>query len=167
MATITCRGFTVQTDGDFPVVGQTAPPFELVDKDLNDIPLSHFNGKKTVLSIVPSLDTKVCPISTIKFNKMAEQFPGVNFVVISADLPFAMDRFCVAENLENITSLSMMRSKQFGTDYGVLMLDGPMGGITARAVLVLDEAQKVIHGELVENTSNEPDYDAVEAALSR
>lgn len=166
MTTITCRGFTVQTDGHFPAVGEMAPPFELTDKDLQDIPLEHFKGKKTVLSIVPSLDTKVCPISTIKFNKMADQFPDVNFVVISADLPFAMDRFCVAENLENITSLSMMRSKKFGSDYGVLMLDGPMAGITARAVLVLDEKQQVMHSELVENTSNEPDYDAVEAVLS-
>ena len=160
MATITLQGNEINTNGEIPSVGSDAPDFFLVNSEMKDISLSDYKGKKKLLSIVPSLDTPVCATSTIKFNKAAKDNQNVVFLIISADLPFAMSRFCKAENLENVVSLSMMRSRNFAKDYGVLISDGPLAGITARALLVLDENDKVIYSDIISEIANEPDYDS-------
>tara|TARA_B100001996_G_scaffold16153_1_gene13502 strand:+ start:302 stop:799 length:498 start_codon:yes stop_codon:yes gene_type:complete len=160
MATITLQGNEINTNGEIPSVGSDAPDFFLVNSEMKDISLSDYKGKKKLLSIVPSLDTPVCATSTIKFNKSAKDNPNAVFLIISADLPFAMSRFCKAENLENVVSLSMMRSRNFAKDYGVLISDGPLAGITARALLVLDENDKVIYSDIISEIANEPDYDS-------
>lgn len=165
MATVTLQGNTINTNGGLPAVGEKAPDFTLVDKDLADIHLSNFSGKKKILSIVPSLDTPVCGISTKKFNDFAAENEDVAVLVISADLPFAMSRFCTAESAESVHSLSMMRGKQFAKDYGVLLQDGPLAGITARAVVVLNQEDEVVYTELVPEIAEEPDYEQAIAAL--
>lgn len=166
MAKITLQGNEINTNGDLPMVGDDAPDFKLVDSDLNDLGLSDYAGKKKLLNIVPSLDTPVCAESTRHFNKAAANRDDVVMLIISADLPFAMGRFCTGENLDNVISLSMMRSKNFARDYGVLITDGPLAGITARAVVVLDENNKVVYTELVPEIAQEPDYDQALAALN-
>ena len=165
MATVTLEGNTINTNGDLPAVGATAPGFKLVDKDLNDVALDDFSGKQKLLNIVPSLDTGVCATSTKKFNDAAKQHTDTVFLTISADLPFAQGRFCEAETIDNLKTLSMMRSKQFAEDYGVLISDGPLAGVTARAVVVLDGDNKVVYAELVPEIVQEPDYDSALAAL--
>ena len=165
MATITLQGNEINTNADLPAVGSQAPDFKLVDAELNDISLANFAGKKKLLNIVPSLDTPVCATSTKKFNEMAQAHLDTAMLVVSADLPFAMGRFCTAEGTENVSALAMMRSKNFAKDYGVLITDGPLAGITARAVVVLDENDKVVYTELVPEIAQEPDYDAAIAAL--
>lgn len=166
MANISLRGMSITTNGDLPTVGSQAPDFTLTNEKLSDVGLSEFKGKKKLLSIVPSLDTGICATSTKKFNEYAAKNNQVDVLVISADLPFAMSRFCGAEELKNIKPLSMMRDKNFAKDYGVLLQDGPLKGITARAVLVLDEDNKVIYTELVPEISQEPDYKSAIAALT-
>jgi thiol peroxidase len=165
MATITLEGNEINTNGDLPAVGATAPGFDLVDKDLNNVALDDFSGKKKLLNIVPSLDTGVCATSTKKFNDAAKQHADTVFLTISADLPFAQGRFCEAETIDNLKTLSMMRSKNFAKDYGVLIADGPLAGVTARAVVVLDADNKVVYTELVPEIVQEPDYDSALAAL--
>ena len=118
------------------------------------------------MSIVPSLDTPTCALSTKKFNDAAANHPDAAFLMISADLPFAMSRFCSAESLQNVATLSLMRSRQFAKDYGVLIQDGPLAGITARAVVVVDENNQILHSELVAEIADEPDYEAAISALS-
>ncbi len=165
MATITLEGNPVHTNGDLPSLNDTAPAFSLVDKELNDIGLESYTGKKKLLNIVPSLDTGVCATSTKKFNDHAASRDDVVFITISADLPFAQSRFCGDENITNVITLSMMRDRKFAKDYGVLITDSPLAGITARAVVVLDENNRVIYSELVPEIAQEPDYDAAIAAL--
>ena len=165
MAAITRYGKPIHTSGELPGVGSRAPDFRLVDAELNDVTLATFAGKKKLLSIVPSLDTPTCALSTRKFNEQASALPNTVVLVISADLPFAMKRFCTAEQTERVIPLSMMRNRQFARDYGVLVVDGPTEGITARAIVVLDEHDKVIHAELVPEVRQEPDYDTALAAL--
>lgn len=165
MALITLRGNEIHTNGELPSVGQQAPDFVLVNGELANIKLENFRDKKKLLNIVPSLDTPVCQTSTRKFNDFAKDRQDVVFLTISADLPFAMGRFCSAENLENVIPLSMMRSRNFGKDYGVLIEDGPLEGITARAVVVLDADNKVIYSQLVGEIGEEPDYEAALAVL--
>ncbi len=165
MATITLKGQEIHTSGELPPVGSQAPDFVLVDKDLNDRTLADFRGKKKLLNIVPSLDTPVCATSTRKFNDYAKGRDDVVMLVISADLPFAQARFCGAEGVDKVVPLSMMRSRKFAKDYGVLITDGPLAGITARAVVVLDENDRVVHTELVPEIAQEPDYDRALAAL--
>jgi len=165
MAEITLQGDSINTNGDLPEVGSQAPAFRLVDKKLADLGLEDFSGKKKLLNIVPSLDTGVCATSTKKFDEMLGERDDVVTLIISADLPFAQDRFCGAENTNNVVTLSMMRSRNFAKDYGVLIEDGPLAGITARAVLVLDEDNKIIYSELVPEITQEPNYDAAIAAL--
>ena len=160
MTKVTLGGNPIEVGGQFPRVGQTAPSFMLVDKDLNDVPLSRFRGKRKVLNIVPSLDTPVCAESTRKFNKLASDMSNTVVLVISADLPFAMNRFCSAEGLNNVVTLSTLRGRNFHPDYGVMITGLPLGGLTARAVVVLDENDKVLHAELVPEIKNEPDYGA-------
>ncbi len=159
------NGAPVTLYGIFPAVGQTAPAFTLVDKDLKDVSLQSFAGKRKVLNIVPSLDTAVCATSTRKFNHAASSLTNTVVLVISADLPFAMSRFCVAEGLENVVTLSLMRGRDFMRNYGVKIADTALAGLCARSVLVLDENDRVLHAELVSDITHEPNYDAALAAL--
>lgn len=165
MAQITLKGDPINTNGDLPAVGSAAPAFTLTTADLEDVGLDNYKGKKKLLNIVPSLDTPVCATSTHKFNEAAKGRDDVVMLIIAADLPFAMGRFCTGEKLDNVIPLSMMRDKNFAKDYGVLIQDGPLAGITARAVVVLDENDKVIYTELVPEIGQEPDYDKALAAL--
>lgn len=162
---VTLRGAPVTLLGVFPSVGQEAPAFTLVSKDLKDVSLNDFVGKRKVLNIVPSLDTAVCATSTRKFNEAASRLDNTVVLVISADLPFAMNRFCVAEGLSNVTTLSLMRGRDFMKNYGVEIADTALGGLAARAVVVLDENNRVLHAELVDDITHEPNYDAALAAL--
>jgi thiol peroxidase len=132
----------------------------LVDKDLNDVSLSQFAGRRKILNIVPSLDTPICAESTRKFNDEASRLPNTIVIVISADLPFAQGRFCALENLQNVITLSTLRGRDFHKEYGVMITDYPLAGLTARAVIVLDENDKILHAELVQDIGREPDYDA-------
>jgi thiol peroxidase len=166
MTTVTFKGTPFQTSGDLPAVGGKAPDFRLVGGNLSDIGLSDHPGKKKLLNIVPSLDTPVCAKSTRKFNEHAKAHPDTVVMIVSADLPFAQGRFCTGEKLENVVPLSMMRSKDFARDYGVLLEDGPLAGLTARAVLVLDENDNVVYSQLVSEIAEEPDYQAAIDALS-
>ena len=165
MATITLQGNACNTNGDLPGVGSTAPDFTLVDAKLNDVHLADYAGKKKLLNIVPSLDTPTCAISTKKFNESAADHKDSVVLVVSADLPFASGRFCGMEGLDNVVPLSLMRGKDFARDYGVLISDGPLAGITARAVVVLDADNRVLYTQLVPEIADEPDYDAALAAL--
>jgi len=165
MATITLQGNACNTNGDLPKVGSTAPDFTLVDAKLNDVHLADYAGKKKLLNIVPSLDTPTCAISTKKFNEHAADRDDAVVLVVSADLPFASGRFCGLEGLDNVVPLSLMRGKGFAKDYGVLITDGPLAGITARAVVVLDADNRVLYTQLVPEIADEPDYDAALAAL--
>ena len=165
MAKITLQGNGINTNGELPAVGVPAPDFKLVDGELNDRSLADYAGKKKLLNIVPSLDTPVCATSTKTFNDYAQGRDDTVMLMIAADLPFAMSRFCTAEGADNVISLSLMRSKSFAKDYGVLITDGPLAGITARAIVVLDENDKVVYTELVPEIAQEPDYDAAIAAL--
>ena len=160
MAEITLQGNKINTNGDVPKVGSAAPDFVLVDSDLNDISLSNYDGKNIILNIIPSLDTPVCQKSTKIFNEKASSLSDVVVLAVSADLPFAMKRFCSAESIESVKPMSMMRSRNFAKDYGVLLVDGPLSGITARAVVVIDKDKKVIHSELVQEIANEPNYES-------
>ena len=146
-------------------MGSTAPDFSLVAGDLSDVSLATYAGKKKLLNIVPSLDTPVCATSTKKFNEAMAGKSDAVALVISADLPFASGRFCQAEGVGNVLNLSMMRSKNFGKDFGVLMEDGPLAGLTARAVVVLDANDQVVYTQLVPEITEEPDYDSALAAL--
>ena len=165
MAKITLKGNPINTNGNLPKVGSQAPDFSLVDAALNDRKLADYKGKKKLLNIVPSLDTPVCATSTQKFNTHAKKHGDTVVLIIAADLPFAMSRFCTGEKLDNVIPLSMMRSRNFAKDYGVLITDGPLTGITARAVVVIDENDKVVYTELVPEIAQEPDYDKALAAL--
>ena len=165
MAKTALQGNPVSLSGELPAVGSPAPAFTLVAKDLSDKSLADFAGKKKLLNIVPSLDTGVCAASTKRFNEAMAGKADAVALIVSADLPFAMDRFCSAEGLANVVSLSMMRSRNFAKDYGVLITDGPLAGITARAVVVLDAHDRVVYTQLVPEITQEPDYDAALAAL--
>ncbi|MFZ1538681.1 MAG: thiol peroxidase [Chromatiaceae bacterium] len=165
MAQTALQGNPVQLSGDLPAVGTTAPDFSLTAGDLSDVSLATYAGKKKLFNIVPSLDTGVCATSTKKFNKMMAGRADAVALVISSDLPFASGRFCGAEGITNVINLSMMRSRNFAKDYGVLIVDGPLAGITARAVVVLDANNQVVYTQLVPEITQEPDYDAAMAAL--
>ena len=154
------KGNPVHVDGHFPKVGDKAPAFKLIAGDLSEKSLADFAGKRKVLNIFPSVDTGVCAASVRHFNKDAAGLKNAVVLCISADLPFAQARFCGAEGIQNVTMLSMMRGRAFLKDYGVAMTDGPLAGLAARAVVVLDEQDKVLHAELVSEIAHEPDYDA-------
>jgi|SRR5215469_15128581 len=165
MAKIALRGNPVHTSGDLPKVGAKAPDFKLVTKDLKDVSLADFKGKKKILNIYPSIDTPVCALSTRKFNEHAKQHPDTVIIMVSMDLPFAQGRFCGNEHLENVQTLSLMRGRDFADHYGVMLKDGPLAGVLARAVVVLDEHDKVVHTELVPDIASEPNYEAALKAL--
>lgn len=165
MAQTALQGNPVNLAGELPALGSPAPDFKLADKDLGDKTLADFTGKKVLLNIVPSLDTPVCATSTRKFNESFADRQDAVCLVVSADLPFAMGRFCATEGIENVHPLSMMRSKAFAKDYGVLIEDGPLAGITARAIVVLDADGRVTYTQLVPEIGEEPDYEAALKAL--
>ena len=164
MASTKFKGNPVNTNSALPAVGSPAPDFTLVGADLSEKSLKDFAGKTLVLTINPSYDTGVCQAAATKFNKELESKDGVIGLMISADLPFAQKRFCAAENVENIIPLSTFRSS-FAKDYGVELIDGPLKGVTARAVIVIDGNAKVKYVELVEEVTTEPNYDAALASL--
>ncbi|MFN0151088.1 MAG: thiol peroxidase [bacterium] len=165
MATVTLAGNPINVAGNFLKVGASAPDFSLTAKDLKDLGLKDFAGKRKVLNIVPSLDTPVCATSTRKFNEKAGSLTNTVVLVVSGDLPFAMKRFCEAEGINNVVALSTLRGRDFHAKYGVDITDGPLKGLTARAVVVLDENNKVKYSQLVPEIKDEPDYDAALAAL--
>ncbi len=164
MATVTLRGNPIQTNGELPSVGSSAPSFSLVGSDLAEVSEVKFAGKKVVLNIFPSIDTPTCATSVRTFNEKAA---GTDAVVlcVSEDLPFAQNRFCGSEGIENVMTASSFRS-DFGAAYGLEMTDGPLKGLLARAVVVLDETGTVIHSELVPEIAQEPDYSAALNAIS-
>ncbi|MFK3972805.1 thiol peroxidase [Pseudomonas sp. NPDC087358] len=166
MAQVTRRGSPVQISGELPKVGSQAPAFKLVGGDLADVTLETFAGKRKVLNIFPSVDTPTCATSVRKFNAQANDLNNAVVLCISADLPFAQARFCGAEGLENVKNLSTMRGAEFMQDYGVAIADGPMVGLTTRAVVVLDENNNVLHSELVPEIGQEPNYEAALAVLN-
>ena len=159
MTEITLQGNKIHTNGETPKVGQEAPDFLLVDSELNNVTLSAYKDKYIVLNIIPSLDTPVCQKSTKIFNERVAAMNNVVVLAVSADLPFAMKRFCTSENINSVIPLSMMRSRNFAKDYGVLLVDGPLSGITARAVVVINKNNEIIYSELVNEIANEPNYD--------
>ncbi|MHB1565765.1 MAG: thiol peroxidase [Acidiferrobacter sp.] len=165
MAKITLKGTPITTSGELPKVGSQAPAFRLVDSTLADVTLDTFKGKKKIISILPSLDTPVCAVSTHRFDEYAVKDKNTVVLVVSADLPFAQGRFCHAENTTHVVALSMMRDRHFAIDYGVLIQDGPLAGLTARAVLVLDAHDKVVYAEMVPEIGQEPNYAAAIAAV--
>lgn len=165
MATVTLNKTPLHVEGRFPAAGDTVPDFMLVDKELNDVRLNKFAGMRKILNIVPSLDTPVCAESARKFNAAASMLSNTVVLVISADLPFAQARFCGAEGLANVITLSTMRNQDFMQDYGVKITDNPLAGVCACAVIVLDENNRVIYSELVPEIAQEPNYEAALAAL--
>jgi thioredoxin-dependent peroxiredoxin len=164
MAQITLRGNAINTVGELPAVGSPAPGFKLAGADLGAVSSDQFRGKPVLLNIFPSVDTPVCATSVRTFNERAAG-GGVSVVCVSKDLPFAQKRFCGAEGIENITTASAFRDS-FGEDYGVTVADGPMAGLLARAVVVIDADGNVAYTELVPEIAHEPDYDAALAALN-
>ncbi|MDP1540112.1 MAG: thiol peroxidase [Moraxellaceae bacterium] len=166
MATVTLKGGPVQVGGTFPTTGSTAPDFSLVNNSLADMALADFAGKRKILNIFPSVDTPTCAMSVRQFNTQAASMNNAVVLCISADLPFAQARFCGAEGIKNVVGLSTLRHNEFLTNYGVAIADGPLAGLAARAVVVLDENNKVLHSELVAEISSEPNYDAALAALN-
>ena len=165
MAQITLKGNPVQTSGKLPSPGYAAPDFSLVKRDLTDLSLRDMAGKRVVLNIFPSIDTPTCSASVRRFNAEISDHENAVVLCISRDLPFAHNRFCEAEGIENAIALSEMRHRNFGEKYGVAILDGPMAGLLARAVVVLDEAGKVIYSELVNEIAAEPNYEKALEAL--
>ncbi|MFB8182851.1 thiol peroxidase [Streptomyces sp. NPDC055966] len=165
MAQVTAKGNPVQVNGSLPQPGDKAPAFELVDANLTDTKLSDFAGQRKILNIFPSVDTPTCSASVRTFNAQAGDLANTVVLCISADLPFAQARFCGAEGLENVRTLSTLRGRVFHEDYGVAIADGPLAGLTARAVVVLDENDTVVHSELVKEIGEEPDYETALTAL--
>ncbi|BEG98332.1 thiol peroxidase [Bacteroides sedimenti] len=161
MKQIKFKGQPIKLFGEFIQINDMAPSFRLVKNDLSDYYLDYTRGKNVVLNIFPSLDTSVCAASVRHFNKIASQLPNTIVLAISKDLPFAQGRFCTTEGIENVVALSDFRDQQFSQEYGLLIEDGPLKGLLARAVIVLNPVGKVIYTELVPDIAMEPDYEAV------
>ena len=166
MSTVTLHGNPVRVTGSFASVGQSAPAFSLVNGKLADTTLASFGSQRKVLNIFPSIDTPTCAMSVRKFNAEVSNIDNTVVLCISADLPFAQARFCGAEGLDKVVSLSTLRGAEFLSNYGVAIADGPLAGLAARAVVVLDSDNKVLHSELVAEIGDEPDYAAAIAALA-
>lgn len=158
MSQITIKDKRINTYGNLPETGERAPHFELVKADLSSVTLKDFRGKRVIMNIFPSIDTNVCATSVRNFNEKASKLNNTEVLCISRDLPFAQKRFIDNEGIKNVTNLSDFRQGDFGKDYGVEMMDGPMAGLLSRAVIVLDDEGKVIHSQQVENIDDEPDY---------
>ncbi|MEP1214367.1 MAG: thiol peroxidase [Marinobacter sp.] len=165
MSNVTLGGNPITVSGTLPQPGDTAPNFTLTTQGLEDVTLDKWSGKRKVLNIIPSIDTPTCATSTRTFNEKASNLDNTVVLVISADLPPAASRFCGAEGLENVTTLSSFRNYSFQQDYGVAIQDSPLAGLCARAVVVLDEDNKVLHSQLVGEIKDEPDYEKALAAL--
>ncbi|MEV0234229.1 thiol peroxidase [Nonomuraea sp. NPDC050786] len=165
MSDVTFKGNPITVGGTFPKPGDSAPAFKLVGGDLAEQTLADFGQKTKVLNIFPSVDTGVCAASVRRFNQVAAEHPEVAVLCVSADLPFAQKRFCGAEGIDNVTMLSLMRGREFLSDYGVAQESGPLAGLAARAVVVLDGENNVVYSELVPEITQEPDYEAALSAL--
>lgn len=165
MAQIKLKGNPINTIGELPKVGTQAKDFQLVKTDLSVVTLSDFKGSKVVLNIFPSIDTGTCATSVRKFNEKASSLENTKVLCVSRDLPFAQNRFCGAEGLENVVNLSDFRNNSFGNDYGLSIVDGPLAGLHSRAVIVLDENGIIKHTELVQEIVDEPNYEAALASL--
>lgn len=165
MATVALKGQPLKTVGDLPAIGTKAPDFAVTKLDLGEIHLKHYLGKTIILNIFPSLDTPTCASAMMQFDNIAAAHPNVLILCVSADLPFAMQRFCKAQKLHNVHPVSTFRHPAFGDQYGVTIAEGPLTGLLARAVVVLDRDGKVKHTQLVEEQSNEPDYSKVLTAI--
>ena len=164
MADITLKGNTIHTAGNLPAVGSKAPDFKTTKSDLSDVSLKDFAGKKIVLNIFPSVDTATCAMSVRKFNAEAAALDNTVVVTVSKDLPFALKRFCGAEGIENVVATSALRDDSFAKNYGVTITDGPLAGVFSRSVVVIDETGTVKYTEQVDETVNEPNYEAALAA---
>lgn len=167
MAQITLKGNACNTSGNLPAVGSAAPDFTLVADDLSEKTLADFAGKNVVISVVPSLDTGTCALSAKTFNAKAGELGDTVIVNVSKDLPFAQKRFCEAEGVDHVTTLSAFRCSKFGADYGIAIVDGPLNGLLGRAIVVLDGAGKVTYTELVSEIVDEPNYEAALAAVKQ
>lgn len=167
MANITLKGNPCNTSGDLPGVGSSAPGFSLVAADLSEKTLADFAGKNVIINIIPSLDTPVCALSAETFNKSAGDLGETVIVNVSADLPFAQKRFCESNNVDHVVNLSSFRCDQFGKDYGMTIVDGPLQGLLGRAIVVVDGAGNVTYTELVPEIAQEPNYDAALNAVKQ
>ena len=167
MATITFKGNPVQTIGTLPAKGSKAPDFRLTGSDLKDVALADFSGRVKILNIVPSLDTGVCAASARTFNKAAASLGNVVILTISRDLPFAQKRFCEAEGIDKVITLSELRDRDFGKAYGVEMTTGPLAGLLSRAVVVLDAQDIVVYTQQVPEIAQEPDYESALSAAKK
>lgn len=165
MANVTLKGNEIHTSGSMPEVGSIAPDFKGVKSDLSELSLSDLKGKRVVLNVFPSLDTSVCAASVRRFNKEAASLNNTVVLAVSKDLPFAHGRFCTTEGIENVVALSAFRCSCFEDKYGMLLIDGPLKGLLARGVIVIDEAGKVVYEELVPEITTEPNYEAALASL--
>ncbi len=165
MADFKLKGNPFHTNGDLPAVGSAAPAISLTKIDLSETSNSDYAGKRVVLNIFPSIDTPTCALSVKRFNQEANSLDNTVVLCVSRDLPFAQKRFCGAEGLDNVVPASDFRSGDFGRSYGVQIEDGPLAGLLARSIVVIDESGKVVHTELVAETADEPNYDAALAAL--
>ncbi|HET6485519.1 MAG TPA: thiol peroxidase [Spirochaetia bacterium] len=167
MAQVLFKGSPMHTRGSLPAVGTKAPDFKLTTGDLRDVGLAEYKGKRKILSVVHSLDTGTCAVSTRRFNTEATRLPDTVVLVISNDLPFAQKRFCEAEKIANVVPLSQMRNRDFGKTYGMEITDGPIAGLLARSIIVIDESDKVVYTEQVQETTKEPDYEKALAAARK
>ncbi len=165
MAIVIYKGMEIPTNGEMPEVGTMAPNFSGVCQDMNEVSLSELKGKRVVLNVFPSLDTTVCATSVRRFNKEAASLFNTVVVALSKDLPFAHGRFCTTEGIDRVMTLSAYRNPSFEDNYGMLLTEGPLQGLLARGVIVIDEAGKILHSELVTDIANEPDYEAALASL--
>ncbi|HNX00069.1 MAG TPA: thiol peroxidase [Candidatus Cloacimonadota bacterium] len=165
MATVTLHGLPIHTAGDLPKIGSKAPEFKLTKKDLTDVKLSDYLGYKVLLNIFPSIDTGICAMSVRRFNAEASNIGDVQVLCISRDLPFAHARFCGAEGIDKVESLSILRDLQFGKDYGTAIIDGPMAGLMARVVIIIDEEGLIKYVQVVPEIGQEPDYESALNAL--
>lgn len=163
--TVTFKGMEVHTNGVMPARGTVAPDFTAVAGDLSELSLGSLKGRRVVLNIFPSLDTDVCATSVRKFNAKAAGLENVTVLAVSMDLPFAQGRFCTTEGIVNVKPVSLFRSADFAANYGLMLADGPLKGLAARAVIIIDEGQKILYEQLVPEITEEPDYDAALAVL--
>jgi len=165
MAKITLKGNAVNTSGELPKVGETAKDFQLIATDLSTKSLNDFKGKNLILNIFPSVDTGTCATSVRNFNKTAAELENTAVLCISRDLPFAQNRFCGAEGIENVVMLSDFKTGQFGNDYGLTILDGPLSGLHSRCIVVINPEGKIVYTEQVAEIVNEPNYEKALASL--
>jgi len=166
MANITLKNNPISTNGNLPNIGEEAKDFSLIGKDLKEVTLNDFNGERIVMNIFPSVDTGICAISVKTFNEKAANLKGTKVLCISRDLPFAQNRFCGVENIENVLTLSDFANGSFGKDYGLTIMDGALANLHSRCIVVLDESHKIIHTEQVGEITSEPNYETALAVLS-